>query len=172
MDNLALKPLGWNNMLQKKMQIYISCQMIQFCHSLLPTSPSALNLSQHQGLFQSSGQSIGASASASVLLMSIQNWFPLGLPGLISLQSKGLSKVFSSITVQKHQFFSTRLSLWSNSHIHAWRDYLLVILKVFPWSYMIRRAVLLKECGESDSKEMLFWKQGDSRSKTNSGRYW
>ena len=54
---------------------------IQPSHSLLPTSPSAFNLSQHQGLFQSSGQSIGASASASVLLMSIQGWFPLGLTG-------------------------------------------------------------------------------------------
>ena len=50
----------------------------------------------------------------------IQGWFPLGLTGLISLQSKGLSRVFSSTTVQKHQFFSARPSLWSNSHIHTW----------------------------------------------------
>ena len=62
--------------------------------------------------------SIGASAS--VLPMNIQDWFPLGLTGLISLQSKGLSIVFSSITVQKHWFFDDQLSLWSNSHIHTW----------------------------------------------------
>ena len=52
--------------------------------------------------------------------MNIQDWFPLGLTGLISLLSKGLSRVFSSTTVQKHQFFSAQLSLWSNSHIHTW----------------------------------------------------
>ena len=67
-------------------------------------------------LFASGGQSIGASASASVLPMNIQDQFPLGLTGLISLQSKGLSRVFSNITVQKHQFFSTQLSLWSSFH--------------------------------------------------------
>ena len=71
-------------------------------------------------LFTSGGQSIGVSASASVLPMNIQDWFPLGLTGWISLQSKGVSRVFSNITVQKHQFFSTWLSLWSNSHIYAW----------------------------------------------------
>ena len=59
-----------------------------------------------------------ASASASVLPMNIQDWFPLGLTGWISLQSKGLSRVFSNTTVQKHEFFSTQLSLWSNSQIH------------------------------------------------------
>ena len=61
----------------------------------------------------------GVSASASVLPMSIQDWFPSRLTGLISLQSKELSRVFSKTTVQKHQFFSTQLSLWSNSHIHT-----------------------------------------------------
>ena len=71
-------------------------------------------------LFASGGQSIGVSASASVLPMNIQGWFPLGLTGLSSLPSKGLSRVFSNTTVQKHQFFSTQLSLWSNSHIHTW----------------------------------------------------
>ena len=65
-------------------------------------------------------QSIGASASASVFPMSIQDWFPLEWTGLISLQSKGLSRVFFNTTVQKHQFFSLRPSLWSNSHIHTW----------------------------------------------------
>ena len=66
------------------------------------------------------GQSIGPSTSESVLLMNIQGWFPLGLTGLISLQSKGLSRVFSSTTVQKHEFFGAQPSLWSNSHIHTW----------------------------------------------------
>ena len=78
-----------------------------------------------QGLFQwvsfaSGGQSIGASASASVLPMNIQGWFPLGLTCLISLQSKGLSWVVSNTTVQKHQFFGAQPSLWSNSHIYTW----------------------------------------------------
>ena len=71
-------------------------------------------------LFASGGQSTGASASASVLPMDIQDWFPLGWTGWISLKSKGLSRVFSNITVQKHQFFRAQLSLWSNSHIHTW----------------------------------------------------
>jgi len=97
---------------------------IQKSHPLSSPSPPAFNLSQHQGLFQcqffaSGGQNIGASASASVLLMNIQDWFPLGWTGWISLQSKGLSRVFSNTTVQKHQFFSAQLSLWSNSHIQT-----------------------------------------------------
>ena len=66
------------------------------------------------------GQSIAASVSALVLPKNIQGWFSLGLTGLISLQSKGLSRVFSSTTVQMHQFFATQSSLWSNSHIHTW----------------------------------------------------
>ena len=70
--------------------------------------------------FESGGQSIGVSASASVLSMNSQDWFPLGWIDWISLQSKGLSRVFSHTTVQKYQFFSTQLSLESNSHIHTW----------------------------------------------------
>ena len=69
-------------------------------------------------LFSSSGQSIGASAL--VLPMNIQGWFPLGLTGFISLMSKRPSRVFSSTTIWKHQFFGTWLSLWSNSHIRIW----------------------------------------------------
>ena len=65
-------------------------------------------------LLTSSGQSVGASATD--LPMNIQDWFPLGLPGLISLQSKGLSGVFSSSAIQKHQFLRAQPSLWSNSH--------------------------------------------------------
>ena len=80
-------------------------------------SPPAFNLSKHQGLFQwvSSSQqeakSIAVSASASVLPMNIRDWFSLWWPGWIFLQSKGLSRVFSNTTVQKHQFFSAQLSL-------------------------------------------------------------
>ena len=70
--------------------------------------------------FSSGEQHIGALASASVLPMNIQDSFPLRLTGLISLQSKGLSRVFTNTTVQKHQFFGTQLSLWSSSHFHTW----------------------------------------------------
>ena len=88
---------------------------IQPSHPLSSPSPPAFNLSQHHGLFPwaSSSQQVakgGDSASASVLPMNIQDWFPLGWTGWISLQSKGLSRVFSNTTVQKHQFFSAQLS--------------------------------------------------------------
>ena len=84
------------------------------CFQSVPASRSFL-VSQ---LFISGGQSIGASAS--VLPMSIQGWFPLRLAGLISFLSRGLSKVFARTTVWKHQFFRTLCSLWSSSHIHTW----------------------------------------------------
>ena len=98
-----------------------SCPLSRWCHptvssSVVPFS-SCLQSFPASGSFQmsqliaSSGQSTGASASASVLPMNIQDWFPLGLTGLTSLQSKGLSRVFSNITVQKHQFFGAQLSL-------------------------------------------------------------
>ena len=70
--------------------------------------------------FASGGQSIEVSASTSVLPMNIQDWFPLGWTGWISLMFKELSRVFSNTTVQNHQLFSAQLSLWSNSHIHTW----------------------------------------------------
>ena len=100
---------------------------IQPSHPLLLSSPPALNLFQYQHIFQmsqlfaSGDQSIRASASTLVFPMNIQGWFPLGLTSLISLQSKGLSRVFSSTTVQKHQFFSVQPSLWSSSHIYTWQ---------------------------------------------------
>ena len=87
-----------------------------FCLQSFPAS-GAFQISQ---FFTSGGQTIGISASASVLPMNIQGWFPLGWTGWTTLQSKGFSRVFSNTTVQKHQFFSTQLSLWSNSHIHTW----------------------------------------------------
>ena len=75
--------------------------------------------------YASGDKNIGVSASASVLPMNIQDWSPLGWTSWISLQSKGLSRVFSNTTVQKHQFFSTQLSLWSDSHIHTdyWKNH-------------------------------------------------
>ena len=93
-------------------------------HPLLPTSP-AFNLSQHQVFSNESvlrirWPSIGVSASVSVLPMNTQDWSPLGWTGWISLQSKGLSRVFSNTTVKKHQFFNAQPSLWPSSHIHTW----------------------------------------------------
>ena len=87
------------------------------CHPLLLLLSGYFPMNQ---LFTSGGQSTGVSASAPVLPMNIQDWFPLGWTGLISLQPKGLSRVFSNTTVQKHQFFGAQLSLQSNSHIHTW----------------------------------------------------
>ena len=96
----------------------ISSSVVPFtsCIQSLPASGS-FPMSQ---LFIWCGQSTGVSASASVLPMNTQNWSPLEWTGWISLQSKGLSRVFSSTTVQKHQFFCTQLSSQSNSHIHTW----------------------------------------------------
>ena len=94
----------------------ISSSVFPFsCLQSFPTSGS-FQMSQ---FFASGGQSIGASASASVLPVNIQDWPPLGWTGLIFLESKGL-RVFSNTTVEKHQFIGTQLSLWSNSHIHTW----------------------------------------------------
>ena len=96
----------------------ISSSVVHFssCPQSIPTSGSF----QMSEFFASGGQSIGVSASTSVLPMNIQDWSPLGWIGWISLQSKGLSRVFSSTTVQKHQFFRIQCSLESNSHIHTW----------------------------------------------------
>ena len=96
----------------------ISSSIVPFpyCPQSFPT-PRSFPMSW---LFPSAGQTIGASASASVLSMNIQDWFPLGLTGLISLLSKGLSRVLSNTIIQKHQFFGSQPSLWSNSHIHTW----------------------------------------------------
>ena len=106
-----------------------SCPLSQWCHPAISSSviipfSSYLQSFPASGsflmsrLFTPDGQSSGASDSASVLPINIQCWFPLGLTGLIYL-SKGLSRIFSNITVQKHQFFSTQDSLWSKSHIYT-----------------------------------------------------
>ena len=107
-----------------------SCPLSWWCHptisssvvpfSSCPQSFPASGSFQISQLFASGGQSIGVSASTSVLPMNTQDWSPLGWTGWISLPSKGLSRVFSNTTVQKHQFFSAQLSSQSNSHIHTW----------------------------------------------------
>ena len=107
-----------------------SCPSSWWCHptissSLVPFSscPQSLPASGSfpmTQLFARGGQSIAVSASASVLPMNTQDWSPLGWTGWISLQSKGLSRVFSNTTVQKHQFFGAQLSSQFNSHIHTW----------------------------------------------------
>ena len=96
----------------------ISSSVIPFssCPQSFPASGS-FPVSQ---LFASGGQSIAVSASTSVLPMNIQGWFPLGLTGLISLQSKGLLRVFSSTTVRRYQFFGAKPFLLSSSHIRTW----------------------------------------------------
>ena len=107
-----LSPRVWSNSWSESVMLsnhLILCLPILFLASIFPS------------LFQwGSSWSIEASASASVLPMKIQNWFPFGLTGWISLLSKGLSRVFSSTTIWKHQFFGIQPSLWSNSHICTW----------------------------------------------------
>ena len=111
-------------------RVHQASDAIQLSHPLSSPSPPVPNPSQHQffpmsQLFASGGQKIGVSASISVLPMNTQDWSPLGWTGWISLQSKGLSRVFSNTTVQKHKFFSAQLSLWSNSqsiHDH-WKNH-------------------------------------------------
>ena len=107
-----------------------SCPLSRWCHptilsSVIPFSSHLQSFPPSESfqmslLFASGGQSIGVSASTSVLPMNTQDWSPLGWISWISLQSKGLSRVFSNTTVQKHQFFGTQPSSQSNSHIHTW----------------------------------------------------
>ena len=108
-------------------QIHVLWVMMQsnhliLCHPLLLLSSSfpASGSFPMSWLFASGHQSIGTSALALVLPVNIQDWFPLGLTSLISLLSKGLSRVFSSTTIWKHQFFGTQHTLWFNSHIPKW----------------------------------------------------
>ena len=106
------------------------CPLSWWCHptfsysvipfSSCPQSFPASGSFQMSQLFISGGQSIEVSASKSVIPMNTQDWSPLGRTGWFCLQPKGLSRVFSNTTVQKHEFFSTQLSLWSNSNIHTW----------------------------------------------------
>ena len=104
-----------------------ACPLSQWCHHTTSSSVTLVSCPQSfpasgsfpiSRLFASGGRSTGASAS--ILPINIQGWFLIGLTGLISFLFQGLSKVFSSTTVWKHQFFGTQTSLWSNSHIHTW----------------------------------------------------
>ena len=99
----------------------ISSNHLIFCCPLhlLPSIFSSIGVFSKES-FVLGGQRIGVSASASVLPMNIQYWWPFRLTGLISLLSKGLSRVFSKTTVWNHQLFGAQISLWSNSHIHTW----------------------------------------------------
>ena len=112
------------------MSVFHSCPLSQWCHQIISSSftpfsscfqsfPASGSFPMSR-LFASGHQNTGASASASVLPMNIQGWIPLGLTRLVSLLSKGFSRVFSNTTVWKHQFFGTQPSLWSNSPIRTW----------------------------------------------------
>ena len=125
----SLSTISWNLLKLMSIELVMPSNHLVLYHPLLLlpsvfpsigffSNESALCIMSH--LFVSGGQSFGASASTSVLLMNIQDWFPLGLTGLISLQSKGLWRVFSNTTAQKYQFFDIQSSLWSNTHIHTW----------------------------------------------------
>ena len=118
----------------------ISSSVVPFS-SLLQSFPASRSFLMSQ-FFASGGQTIGVSASTSVLPMNTQDWSPLGWTGWISLQSKELSWVFSNTTVQKHQFFGAQLSSQSNSHIHTWPQE-----KPYP---LLDEPLLAKEC-------LCFW---------------
>ena len=132
-----------------------SCPLSRWYHPIIsfsaaPFSSSPLSFPASGSfpmswLFTSGDQSIRASASASVLPMNIQGWFPLGLTDLISLLSKGLSRVFSSIIIQKNQLLNTQPSLWSNSHIYpymtAGKNMALII-----WTFVCKMMSLILLC--------------------------
>ena len=112
---------SWSLLKHKSIELAMASNHLILCHTLLlslQSFPASGSFPMSQ-LFASGGQSIRASASASVLPMNIQDLFPSGWTGWISLQFKGLSRVFSNTTVQRHQFFGAQLSLYSNSHIHT-----------------------------------------------------
>ena len=120
----------------------MSIEPIQPSHPLspyfssCPQSFSASGSFLKSQLFTSGDQSIGASASVSVFPINIQDWFPLGLTGLISLLSKGLSRVFFSTTVKKHQFFGVQPSLWSSSHIHTYGKTIALTIRIYVGEVM------------------------------------
>ena len=149
----SLQPHGWQHARplcpSPTLGVYpSSCPLSQWCHPTI--SSSVIPFSSHlrsfpasgsflmSQFFASGGQSTGVSASTSVPPMNIQDWSPLGWTGWISLKSKGLWRVFSNTTVQKHQFFGTQLSLQFNSHIHTW-----LLEKPYLW---LDGPLLVKSC--------------------------
>ena len=143
------------------------------CHLLLlkPQSFPASGSFLMSQFFPSGGQSIGVSASASVLPMNNQGWSPLEWTGWISLQCKGLSRVFSNTTIRKYQFFGAQPSLWSNSHVHTWllenhsfnytdlvgkvMSLLFNMLSRFVIAFLPRSKYLLISCLQSPSAVIL-----------------
>ena len=130
LSHVQLFATPWIAARQASLSINNSCPSSQWCHpaissSVVPFSscpqsfPASGSFPMSQ-LFALGDQSVGVSASTSVLPMNTQDWSPLAWTGWISLQSKGLSRVFSNTTMQKHQFFSAQPSSQSNSHIHTW----------------------------------------------------
>ena len=113
--------ISWSLLKLMSIELVMPSNHLILCHPLFLLPSIFLNRRAFpmSWPFASGGQSIGASASASVLPMNFQECFPLGLTGLISLLSKGLSRVFSNTTVQKHPFFGSQPFLWSNSHVHS-----------------------------------------------------
>ena len=136
LSHVQLFATSWTPAYQASLSLTISLSLLKvmfiesvmpsnhliLCNSLLllPQSFPASGSFPMSWCFASGGQNIGTWASASVLPMDVQGLFPLGWTGLISLMSKGFSRVLSSTTVQKHKFWGTQPSLWSNSHIHTW----------------------------------------------------
>ena len=138
LSRVQLFATSWTAACQASLSITNSQSLLKLMsiESVMPSNQLILCcplLIQHQGLFlshffSSGGQIIGASAL--VLPMNNLGWFPLGLTGLISLYSKGRSRVFCNTTVQKHQFFGTQPSLWTSSHMHPW-----LLEKSYLWGY-------------------------------------
>ena len=128
---LPVPPISWMGKFVFIVSVMLSSHLILWCPLLFcPQSFPASGTFPMSCLFISDDQNTGISASASVLPVNIQGWSPLSLTGLISLLSKGLSGVFSSTTVQRHQFFGVLPSSWSNSHNHTWP-----LGRPQPWPY-------------------------------------
>ena len=128
--------ISWSLLKLMSIESVMPSNHLFLCSSLLllPSVFPSVRISSNESALCLRWPSIGASASASVLPMKIQDWFPLELTGLISLQSKELLRVFSNTTVQKHQSFGAQPSLWSNSHIHTWLLEKPYLWLAEPWS--------------------------------------
>ena len=127
-----------------------SCPLSRWCHPTISSSDVPFSCPQSfltsrpfpmSWLFASGGQSIRASTSASVFPVNIQGWFPLALTGLMPLLSQGLSGVFSSTTIWKHQFFGSQPSLWSNSHIHYMTTGKTIALSIWTISLLLSKII-------------------------------
>ena len=137
----SLQPVSWGLLKLKSIELVMLSNHLILCYPLLllPSLFPSIRIFPMRWLFASGGQSIGASASVSVLPMNIQDWFPLGWTVLIFLLSKGLSRVFFNTTVQKHQFFGTQAYIFQGLKLYsilissmAWAAYLTVLCLSFP----------------------------------------